>query len=633
MKPKDTRQKPHSKEQPPKEIARKSLAARITGLVIIFILAAIPFAIGRYCELKFPDPYDSAAYVYSAEHVLQGGVIGVDESPSAQPGTLLVNMLGVKLFGFSEFGPKLIQTTMQAIALLLMFYTMRRLYGTLAAAVGVIIASVYLSAPLIAKFGNVKEQHMIAFMVIGVCCFTLRQLGGKWWLAVLSGAALSWAPLFKPTGVSAIAAVGVFLIAQPFFKHRTIKQTFADIGLLVVGFIAAVAPIWVWLIARHNANDYLPYMFIFKPIISRIIGHKQAGGTLTSYVSSAREVFGLAKQWPIVTRYYATLVLPIIFAALALFARLVRSTAKLCGITTREEPPSYERFVLLFSVWWLCDMALVWVSPRSYEQYYLPLNASAAMLGGYLVALYRDKAVRSNYHPGWIITGVLALLVMIAMSWHIFFGIKVSPFSGQPYDGPSRGYAQRLEEVRQFDLGEKMPWQEAGDYIREHTVPGDKIYVWGWFPGIYVRSQRLSSASSAFESEMHTMAPQALEQLVGKLLTEFKKEPPKFIVDSRKYEFPWDRPPLPLWPTDTKYPLNTQRAWYDFSFVQGSDEQIDKFDQYYAQRLANLYKDGEAERYMAMKPLRNYIRHNYKIVGMFGQHVLFELKTHTTPKL
>ena len=144
--------------------------------------------------------------------------------PSAQPGTLLVNMLGVKLFGFSELGPKLIQAFLQAVALVLMFFTMRKLYGMLAASIGVIVASLYLSAPLIAKFGNVKEQHMIAFMVIGVACYVLRQLGGKWWLAVLAGAALGWAPMFKQTAVSAIGAVGLFVLIQPLFKWRSSKK-------------------------------------------------------------------------------------------------------------------------------------------------------------------------------------------------------------------------------------------------------------------------------------------------------------------------------------------------------------------------------------------------------------------------
>ena len=64
-----------------------------------------------------------------------------------------MNILGVSLFGFSDTGPKVVQMFMQAGALFLMFIAMRKLFGTLPAAIGVIVASVYLSAPLIAKYG------------------------------------------------------------------------------------------------------------------------------------------------------------------------------------------------------------------------------------------------------------------------------------------------------------------------------------------------------------------------------------------------------------------------------------------------------------------------------------------------
>jgi hypothetical protein len=110
---------------------------------------------GKYFEFKSPGAYDSGANVYSAKHILDGAEIGVEEKHSASLGTLLVNILGVWLCGFNETGPKLVQTILQAAALLLMFVAARKLFGTLPAAVCVIVASVYLSAPLIAKFGNV----------------------------------------------------------------------------------------------------------------------------------------------------------------------------------------------------------------------------------------------------------------------------------------------------------------------------------------------------------------------------------------------------------------------------------------------------------------------------------------------
>jgi hypothetical protein len=78
--------------------------ADTAAIILIAILAGIPFLLGRYFEFNYPDPFDSASNVYSAQHILNGARIGIDENPSAALGTLLVNMLGVRLFGFSEFG-------------------------------------------------------------------------------------------------------------------------------------------------------------------------------------------------------------------------------------------------------------------------------------------------------------------------------------------------------------------------------------------------------------------------------------------------------------------------------------------------------------------------------------------------
>ena len=233
--------------------------------IIIVILAGILFVLGRYFEFNYPDPFDSASNVYSAQHILNGARIGIDEQPSASLGTLLVNILGVWFFGFSEFGPKLIQTIMQAAALVLMFVAMRKIFGKLPAAVGVIVAAIYTSSPLIAKFGNVKEQYMIACMVMAVSLLIMRQLGGKWWLGFLAGAIAAWAPLFKETGVSAIGAMGLFVIAQPIFKHRTWKQTGVDIMLLLAGASASMAPLYIWIIG-WKVQMTLPFYFVWDAI-------------------------------------------------------------------------------------------------------------------------------------------------------------------------------------------------------------------------------------------------------------------------------------------------------------------------------------------------------------------------------
>jgi len=607
----------------------------ILGLVLV--LAGIPFVLGKYFEFKSPGAFDSGSYVYSAEHILSGARIGFDEKPSAQAGTLLFNMLGVWLLGFREVGPELLQMLLQAAALVLMFFMIKRLYGVMAGILSVTIASVYLSAPLIAKFGNVKEQFMIAFMVIGVCCFVLYRLKGQWWWAVLCGAALVWGPMFKQTGLSAIAATGLFVLAQPILRHTGWKAAGRDVVLLVAGALAVLVPICIWYASMGTPLHYWPYSFVTEPVVSAFShGEKPAAEStpadepapetekperslilklLPGYVSDSWEALNptARKQaYQRVLRYYRLLILPIVLALAAILARLIVLVRRRGAKPKKGESDEGGALALLFAVWWFFDMAFVWISPRSYEQYYLPLNASAAMLAGYLVHCYDRRLQGDRDRNRWMGVGLLALLVMLVLSWHILFGIRKSPHSGSIYTSARTGRPERrrgyLQKWREIASNPTYPWQYVGDYIREHSEPTDKIYVWGWVPGIYVQAQRLSAAPKPFEGTMHTLPPAVLAERVQEILGGFEKAPPKFIVDTRKEHFPWDRPCLELWP------ITAFTGQNQVTFLPPNPALVQTYDTSWSQALRQNWGSDEAARYEALAPLRQYIREHYRVV-------------------
>ncbi|MBN2132711.1 MAG: glycosyltransferase family 39 protein [Sedimentisphaerales bacterium] len=622
-------------------------------VLAVTVLAGLPFVLGKYFEFNSPGAFDSGAYVYSAQHVLSGSDVrvGHEEKASAQAGTLLVNMLGVKLFGFGERGSEILQMLLQAGALAFMFITIRRLYGTLAGGVSVTVASVYLSAPLIAKFGNVKEQFMIAFMILGICCFVFYQLQGKWWWAVLAGATLVWGPMFKQTGMSAIGAVTLFVLVQPLLHHTLWKRAGRDILLLVAGGVAVLVPICTWYVSMQSPVGYWPYGFILKPMVAAFhSGEARADEgqqaitqesvtrddesddslflkLMPFYVRDAWKALGPAQRQAALQRplrYYRLLILPIVLALGAIVLRALSLFGRQEEKRKNKDNEDTAHFVLLFAVWWLLDMAFVWISPRSYEQYYLPLNASAAMLGGYLVGAYERRLQGDCDRTRWIVLGLVGVLLMMVMSWHIFFGIAKSPHSGVAYRDRMtqelelrRGYLQKWRDVAAHP---SYDWKRVGQYIREHSEPTDKIYVWGWVPGIYVEAQRLSPTSKAFEGQMHTLAPAELTRRVKEILAAFEKEPPAFIVDTRKSHFPWDRPPLELWPKARFKGMDRAR------FLPDSGEAVAAFDKMYHASLAKQIGADEAQRYEAMEPFRRYVMKNYQIVSEYGAHVLFRRK-------
>ncbi len=587
-----------------------SSASPLLYIVITLLVAGSFFCTGKYIEFGTPGAFDSGAYVYSAEHVLRGAQIGVDENPSARTGTLLVNMLGVSLFGFSETGPLIIQMLMQAFAFVFMYITLRRLFGNLAACVGTIIAVMYLSAPLIAKFGNVKEQYMIAVMIIGTCCYVQRQLGGKWWWSFLAGAVLVWAPCFKQTGVSAIAAALLFTLLLPLFKNRTFRQTISDFGLLAAGAALSMAPACIWLFLRHD-GAHLPYRWLWDML--PLHGSTDPGG---SYIADAHKVSDFSEQFARVMRYYGFLILPVSLAVISIFTGLIRITMHTMDRTKIIFKP-YEKFLPYFAIWWLLDMAFVWISPRSYEQYYLPLNASAAMLSGYLYALYSDALNRTGNRKAWVTGGVVGVLAMILLSFHMTAGIKTSPYSGEDYPERRKGYIQKIHQVRNRETSGHLPaWERTAAYIQKNSDKTDTIFVWGWYPGIYTCARRLSPTDKAFTSEMHVKSPRELELYVNDLVSDLKKSPPLFIVDPRKMHYPWDRPPLSLWPVTKK------------GLLSSNSGTVARYDKIYTDMLEKRIGEKEALRYRAIKPLRDFVMNHYRPVKQFGNQLVFELDKH-----
>jgi 4-amino-4-deoxy-L-arabinose transferase-like glycosyltransferase len=648
----------------------------LTALALV-VFAGIPFALGKYFELKCPDPFDSGSYVYSARHVLAGARVGWEEKPSAQAGTLLMNMLGVELSGYSETGSKLLQGLFQAAAFAFMFITIRRLYGTLAGVVSVTIASIYLSAPVIAKYGNVKEQFMIAFMIMGICSFVWYRLTGKWWWLLLTGALLIWGPMFKQTGVSAIAAVGLFVLAQPILRHNGWKKAGQAVVLLVAGAAITLAPICLWYARMGTPLYYWPYSFAFGPVfkLAGVDLERAAQGEadeqpvaqapkvakgddslllklLPGYVSDSWRMLDRAERRQAffrVLRYYRVLILPIALALGAIVARVVvllrrrhlKSGAK--AELDRGGP------VLLFALWWFFDMSFCFISPHSYEQYYLPLNASSAMLGGYLVGMFAHRLRSDRDKTRWVVLGLVGLIVMLVMVWPIFFGLARWPHNGDPaVDREGRpirvkGYQQKWQEIASNG---KYDWMQVGDYIRGRSEPTDPIYVWGWIPGIYVQAQRMSPAPKAFEGMMHTLPPPKLAARVRELVDAFEKAPPKFIVDTHKIHFPWTMPPLELWPNvknGASLLAPPPKTWDDLfnaldakrgdlvgdGFLRPDDpDAIGRYDAAYEKALRSQKRidPDESLRYEAMRPLREYVMKNYRIVNTFGAEVLFQHK-------
>ena len=211
--------------------------SKMLPVVLCLLPAVFFFTFGKYLEFNQPGPFDSGAYVYSAKHLLEGARLGIDEIPSAQPGTLLVNIIGVYCFGFNDVGPKIIQMVLQLGALTAMFFASRKLFGKSAAVLSVTIAAITLSAPHIAKAGNVKEQYMIAFAVLSASFWIFYELTEKKRWLLLTGAALIWPCYFKATGLTIDIAFTIYFLGRALRTRISGKQFQRELLILIGGLL------------------------------------------------------------------------------------------------------------------------------------------------------------------------------------------------------------------------------------------------------------------------------------------------------------------------------------------------------------------------------------------------------------
>lgn len=393
-------------------------------------------------------------------------------------------------------------------------------------------------------------------------------------------------------------------------------------AIWITGFVAVLAMTSVGALIVHSAagraegdvQSYLCGLFFIKipqDIVLNIAYYWnrvfRAAGTESAYIANSRQMFSLSRQAPIVLRYYASLSLPVAASLLSIIC--AAGAWALAKLRKRGSAGLPDRLVWLLAMWWILDMGFAWISPHSYEQYYLPLCASGAMLGGYavwrFVRLMSSSPRRVLYYP----FAAAAVLAMVGMIWPLVFGYKKSAYSGKPYGTDrngrpirQRGYVQSFAQAR---AGEG-DWQKIGTYIREHTQQSDTIYVWGWYPGIYVQAQRMAPVPRAFESEMHTRPPEEMAGQVRRMLRQFEQTPPAYFVDTRKQHFPFDRPPLVLWPV-----LQTRQG---VGYLPNTAETISLYEASYRSLLEKQYGASEAGRFDAIKPLRDFIMAHYRIV-------------------
>ena len=385
-----------------------------------------------------------------------------------------------------------------------------------------------------------------------------------------------------PATILAAGCVAIYYAAG-FMQRRGSLSLTDGRTAKIIGYIAGIAVVAVLAVC-------------FRGKIAEIFGQiaklvNPAGG----YVAGSRASTTFLSQYDDIMKYYGNFVIPIGLSLAAIFWSAKSSVRRLfCGApeeTERESTQNGESFAFLFALWWILDMLFVWVSPRSYVQYYLPLNASAAFLAGYAIYRCRKKSV------GLIWLLAIWLAVDIVLKWVI--PSEILPYIAIRSADAMKNYPSRFlsaatglavgigiyqfgkvtnsrkvcvatiilicggmffwwntpnlrwfeKRIKECKSGQPQ-WEKLADYIEKNSSADDGLYVWGWMPGIYIQAKRSSPTKNPSYSDMHTDSPDRVARLIKNVVAAFKANPPKYIVDTQKLHFPYyEHPNFDLWPS------------------------------------------------------------------------------------
>jgi hypothetical protein len=174
--------------------------------------------------------------------------------------------------------------------------------------------------------------------------------------------------------------------------------------------------------------------------------------------------------------------------------------------------------------WWFAgNLCASLVGGRMYGHYFLLFVPALATLAGIGAARRYEGA-----HPRerrWLIGLVAAMGAAFALVAAMFEGATGNLFSPSP------------------------DYRVASQYVRAHTAPGDQIFVWGWFPALYVDADRcpstrfvythVLSGANATGAERNHSVPEGWDMLMHDL----EAAPPAYILDTSRGDYNYAFPP------------------------------------------------------------------------------------------
>ncbi len=449
---------------------------------------------------------DSHLFGYYGWCVSHGAVPYLDIWDNKPPGIWWLNAAAMTLLGPYLKAEIALTALALLVTLLALTATATRIYGR-ALLLPALLASAILLTDVRFECGSNRTETMVvaaeALAILGYVSW-LRRRRFRWLL--LAGLAAGAAPLCKQSGAAAGLACGLHLLwLQVSAWRQSAPKPAGQINKWSLPVLVGAA--------------------LIVPAATTIALAAQGalGAALFAVGRFNRAYFAVDDaSWIHVGRALDIYrpVLDNILPALAIAALgLLWSIGRLLFIRRSSSPP--HRGVGVILLWFLLAAYLACVAPGRRGHHFMPALAPLALLT--LLPL-RNALHRARWHLTLINRPAVGLMLV---TWVYLLAAQ---------------FADSLPELRQCWL-RKPTWyalnyrtttdyQRQADTIRLLTEPDERIYVWGWNPGVYRHARRLPTTRYATLEKLGQVAPHA-DFIFTSVCGALRQHPPRLFAISR----------------------------------------------------------------------------------------------------
>jgi hypothetical protein len=473
--------------------SRRHLALEMAAALLVVLYLGGP-------TLLYPFGRDQGEYAYTASAALAGKVVYRDVFDVKPPLTHIVHEAALLTFGHSMAAIRIFDLLWQCATVLTIVWIARRCFRRkfVGLAAGTIYAVLYYSASF---WGTAQTDGFIGLpAALAMAAFLVARDRDRDRDSFACGLWIGVAVLFKyPIGILLPFLAGLAILPR---DSRSLRR-----GLLLgLGFAVPLTVCVAVMVGQGAFDDFLQ---IQRHFISHYNGRRlDSGGSLLG---------------------------PLFHPSLANATIWFATAAAVVGLIRKRQRPELE---IVPVVLWLAAALIHLVVQQKYYGYHrLPLLGPQSILIAYMPFVASDAAC-AVWRPMRTIVAVASAVLFLGMivrhpaprglaeqaSLHDLLAGRRSLPTAAEYEAaaPSYGVGATIAAAR---------------YLREHSGPDDKVFIWGFETTVYFLAER--TCASRFIYNFPLYGDFGWPELRDEFLAEMDAAPPLYLVVVHGDAMPW----------------------------------------------------------------------------------------------